>query len=320
MTIFKCSCGYENQVGTLPQKCPKCGTLVIKEHSLQKLRVIDRYYWRCVSKLCLSKWRKWNKLVLIDVCAGSGKVNLNGRDEIKKGSPVILAELCQRFKYKFKHKDIPPIECVFIEKNPKIFKSLEKNIENYPFCETINEDSNLILDDLLSKYSKDFILLFVDPFGINEVDIKNIADKLKPHKHNEMLIHFSWQAFLRICGLNPTNPSNEKAINTACKIVPGLKEKLRDNSFNNLSTDERAKEIMDLFVTSFERSYPYIKYIPFPLNKTPIYYYFIFTTRHSKGHHLMEEVIQEVMKEESKAVYTLDEFMENDVINHDSFS
>ena len=153
------------------EKCPSCGLVIGTPHATKvKLRILK--------DICELN----NYDLLIDACAGSGKVQLDG--EIIDGSALILAEVAKKKK--------PPAKCVFIEADSKTFRLLRWRFGWSLDAEFINGDCNKHLLKFADGKSK--TLVFIDPFGYGLPAIKrNIILELAKLPNTDLLINFTWR-------------------------------------------------------------------------------------------------------------------------------
>ena len=178
--MWKCSyCGKTTREGpgwrrrrAAPwEKCPGCGfTLGRRKATLVKHQILR--------DVCNTN----NYDILIDACAGSGKVQLYD-GEIVPGSPLIFEEIAR--------KKTPPAGRVFIEAEPKTFKLLKM------FCE--GSDAQFICGDCnenIPKFTDGKVrtLVFIDPFGwgvpaINRDMIVNTSQV----PNTDVLINFTYR-------------------------------------------------------------------------------------------------------------------------------
>lgn len=153
-------------------KCPSCGiTLGRTKATKEKLQIL-----RDICELN-------DYDLLIDACAGSGKVQLlNG--EIIDGSSSVLQTLAQKRK--------PPAKLIFIEHDPKTFRLLRWRSGWSPDAEFINDDCNKHLPKLIDGKTK--TLIFIDPFGYGLPAIRrDVVLKLSSAPNTDLLINFTWR-------------------------------------------------------------------------------------------------------------------------------
>jgi len=170
--MWKCVfCGKQTSEPPEDMKCPSCG-LIIGTPNATKEKL---YILKDICKLN-------NYELLIDACAGSGKVQLDG--EIIDGSALILEEVAKKKK--------PPAKCVFIEADSKTFRLLRWRFGWSFDAEFINDDCNQHLLRLADGKSK--TLVFVDPFGYGLPAIKrDIILELAKLPNTDLLINFTWR-------------------------------------------------------------------------------------------------------------------------------
>ena len=119
--------------------------------------------------------------LIIDACAGAGKMVLMKKDRSQSPTEIILgsAPLIEQIKK-------PSAECVFIECDPKTWKLLSAEVQTEPICKDCNE----ILLDLVDGSRK--TLVFMDPNGYGVYPIrKTMMEELSQLPNTDLLIHFS---------------------------------------------------------------------------------------------------------------------------------
>jgi hypothetical protein len=166
------NCGKTFNERPEDMKCPSCGiTLGRTKATRQKLRILK--------EICELN----NYALLIDACAGSGKVQLlNG--EIIDGSSGMLQEVANKKK--------PPAKLICIEHDPKTFRLLRWRTGWSPEPEFINDDCN----NHLPKFTDGKVrtLVFIDPFGYGLPAIRrDVVLKLSSTPNTDLLINFTWR-------------------------------------------------------------------------------------------------------------------------------
>lgn len=152
-------------------KCPKCGfTLGRAKATIEKLEIL--------TDICNTN----NYDILIDACAGSGKVQLY-KGDIINGSSLLFEEIAQRKK--------PPAKVVSIECDSKTFKLLEKFFEGSE-TELIRGDCN----EHIMEYATGEVrtLFFIDPFGwgVPAID-RNKVIKISQTPNTDLLFNFTYR-------------------------------------------------------------------------------------------------------------------------------
>lgn len=170
--MWKCAfCG--KTTGEIPEdmKCPSCGLVIgTPDATTEKLRILK--------DICNLN----NYDLLIDACAGSGKVQIENR--LIDGSAFILENIAKKKK--------PPTKRIFIEADPKTFTLLRWRFEWSSDAEFINGDCNEHLLRFVDGKSK--TLVFIDPFGYGLPAIKrDIILELANIPNTDLLINFTWR-------------------------------------------------------------------------------------------------------------------------------
>jgi three-Cys-motif partner protein len=170
--MWKCVfCG--KMAGEIPEdmKCPSCGLVIgTPDATVEKLQILK--------DICNLN----NYDLLIDACAGSGKIQLE--DRLIDGSAFILENVAKKKK--------PPARRVFIEADRKTFLLLRWRFEWSSDAEFINDDCNKHLLRLIDE--KHRTLVFIDPFGYGLPAIdRHVILELSKFPNTDLLINFTWR-------------------------------------------------------------------------------------------------------------------------------
>jgi three-Cys-motif partner protein len=109
---WKCAeCGHQDD--DYPKGiCSNCGLVQMGQGTHEKYEILEKY---CFA-LSLIMRNKEIEHYLIDACAGSGIVQAYKGNNIRDGSPLIMAKIRQRVQERIKDKNKEPsIKCKFIE-------------------------------------------------------------------------------------------------------------------------------------------------------------------------------------------------------------
>jgi len=213
--MWRClCCGKTLDVQPEAMKCPNCGlTLGRTEATKEKYNILR--------KICELN----DYALIIDACAGSGKVQVNG--ELIDGSPLIINEISRR--------RVPPAKCVYIEADQKTFRLLR-----WKFCGNINAqfiygDCNKYLLRLIDGRAP--TLVYIDPFGFGVPAIRgDIILELSKIPNTDLLINFSWRIAREMgharkylnCSIDRCpSPSNMSAKVESCDKCPTRKKALK---------------------------------------------------------------------------------------------
>jgi three-Cys-motif partner protein len=170
--MWKCNfCGKTLDDTPEDMKCPSCGlTIGTTDATREKLQILH--------DICNLN----DYAVLIDACAGSGKVQLDG--EMIDGSAVVLENIAK--------KRNPPAKRIFIEADPKTFRLLRWRFGWSFDAQFINDDCNKHLLKFVDGKNK--TLVFIDPFGYGLPAIRrNIILELSRTPNTDLLINFTWR-------------------------------------------------------------------------------------------------------------------------------
>lgn len=167
---WKCSyCGKTLSKTPEDRTCPGCGIPIVRRKAtIDKLKVLE--------EICKLN----NYQLLIDACAGSGKVQCVEDGELIEGSPFVLGKIAKE----------KGIKLILIEVGKKTFHLLKQ------FCQNLgallirgdcNEHLPRIVDDSIPT------LIFIDPFGYGVPVIKReLILSLAKMPNIDLLINFSW--------------------------------------------------------------------------------------------------------------------------------
>lgn len=167
---------------------------------------------------------KWGRLVgpghpgdhiwIVDGFAGAGRYQPDDGGRVQDGSPLIAARFARQIEF---DRGYPLVRCVNVERDRDCFIELQRNLAawqelvvNLPgeFCEH--------LDDVLAAIGEDPALIFLDPFGVNGIEMEIIEKILERAGKTELLIHFSDKTFLRMAG---HLDDNDKRLSVGRKVA-----------------------------------------------------------------------------------------------------
>jgi three-Cys-motif partner protein len=157
-----------------------------KEWSILKDRIIDHYLKPYTTKILFTG----KPLHLIDCFAGRGKFN-DGSD----GSPLIIAKhIKSMLEDAYIQNKI--ITGHFVEKT--YHENLSENLIGYSNCEVLPGSFEENLPTILKIPSSDNVFVYIDPFGIKNLDFNNFQLVKENNFHSlELLMNFNSFGFLR---------------------------------------------------------------------------------------------------------------------------
>ena len=170
-----------------------------RKHEWSKVKdeLLKCYLPQYFNKIFLTR----SPLLYIDAFAGPGRFE----EDNSEGSPIIAVnQLYQSIEYyQNTHQGLPlpDIKMVFIE--PKYHEALHANLRNVDFvrCEVYGEKFERCIMDILQKrhdaYMHSNVFLYVDPFGVKELDAGLFMALPRIFDSAELLLNFNSFGFIR---------------------------------------------------------------------------------------------------------------------------
>jgi three-Cys-motif partner protein len=161
-----------------------------KTASLHKLGLLAKYL-----KPLTWKWGSgWRNIWIVDGFAGSGAYETG-----EPGSPRVAAVWAREEELR---RGNPLLRCINVERDPTCFEHLQRNLA--PWKDLVTNLSGGFadhLDEILRRIGHDPAFFFLDPFGVNGIEMEVIEKVF--HRQNsktEILLHFSDKSFKRMAG------------------------------------------------------------------------------------------------------------------------
>jgi three-Cys-motif partner protein len=171
-----------------------------KVRSLHKLDMYGKYLPPLVYKWgqLAGPRRPGRHIWLVDGFAGAGKYLPDDGGSAQDGSPLIAAKWARKVALERRY---PLVRCINVERDEDCFKELEINLA--PWQEVaVNFQGEFAehLDVILEMVDNDPALVFLDPFGVNGIEMDIIEKILSRAGKTELLVHFSDKTFMRMAG------------------------------------------------------------------------------------------------------------------------
>jgi three-Cys-motif partner protein len=163
------------------------------------------------------------------------------------------------------------MRCINVEADPDCFAELERNLA--PYREVVialpGEFADHV-DDIIAMIGTDPALVFIDPFGVNGIEMEIIERLLaqRDKSKTELLIHFSDKTFKRMAGHLAENaartPVGVKQANSKVeKLDRVMGTRLWRRIWNSgLSNEEAMDKIADLYVSELRSRVGFADQIP----------------------------------------------------------
>ncbi len=161
-----------------------------KPTSLHKLDIFGKYLPPLTYKLGSG----WKNIWIIDGFAGTGAYRSG-----QSGSPRLAAQWARTEEIRRKY---PLVRCINVESDPSCFAELERHL--VPWKHLVANLPGAFADELdviLGRIGRDPAFFFLDPFGVNGIEMAVIERILERQgRKTELLIHFSDKSFKRMAG------------------------------------------------------------------------------------------------------------------------
>lgn len=276
-----------------------------RPHTRIKLELLKKYF-----DICLH-YHKGNlkKFYYIDTHAGDGYAEFKNKKV--SGSPMLAMER--------------GFQCFLIEKNKKLFKKLQNNVDNFQKRTEIgyeqqimllNDDCNIVLEKILNKIPPYYhSLFFLDPFApkdlkwdtvqkiINhEYEYKNPRDM--PYRRPEIIINFPISGIKRNAGKlkdEENNPRMKKSVEHVTNFFGSTRWKQVwrkyeiDRNKGDATSEKSRDALKNLYIGKFKEYYQYFHTVlvtEFQSN-LPLYYLIYFTNKYL-GNNKMRELVDEI--------------------------
>lgn len=172
-----------------------------KARSLHKLDLFAKYLaplsYKWGSRI--GRGRKgWRHVWVVDAFAGAGAYQPAGGGRVQDGSPLIAAKWAKRLAIERRY---PVVKCLNVERDETCFAELERNLAPWKDVATcLGGTFAEQLDAILATVADDPVFFFLDPFGINGIEMDTVQRLIERRGKTELLVHFSDRTFLRMAG------------------------------------------------------------------------------------------------------------------------
>jgi three-Cys-motif partner protein len=217
--------------------------------SLAKIAILRDYLTPFTYKLGSSPpGRVW----LVDGFAGAGRYDADETGRAEDGSPLASAKVARELELRNARQQLRTIN---VEADRDTFVRLIGNLAPYQhLCKNIPSSFEEALDEILETIQNDPALFFLDPFGVNGIEMR-VLDRIRERAgKTELLIHFSDRSVLRMAGhLDDNDQRKEVGQKAADAKVTRLNEMMGTHwwqgawSNKALSTAERMEAIANLY-------------------------------------------------------------------------
>ena len=183
----------QHRISVLPSEYRAKFFSGIAERSEIKLRVFQTYLEPWASKV--GSPANVQRIWIVDGFSGPGTY-----DDGSPGSPALALNLADRLKAAGRTFDV---NCLFFEKSPKHFKSLERLCRSRANRHPVKGDFWSRLD-VVSAYVQDApCFLFVDPFGIRDLQFEALVDVINKLSKVDLMVNFMTSAVARLESKHP---------------------------------------------------------------------------------------------------------------------
>jgi three-Cys-motif partner protein len=266
----------------------------VKEASRQKLELLRKYLTPLSYKL-LSGWpRMW----VVDGFAGAGVYRPNADGVEQPGSPRIAATWARDIALKRGHAKL---RCINVEADRAVFEQLRHNLAPWKdIVEFHHGEFGDHLDAMLERIGRDPAFFFLDPFGVNGIELELLERiSARPSQTTELLIHFSDRSFKRMAGhLDDNAKRTEVGRAVADAKVARLDSVMGSKLWQRIwldksrDTDARLDAIQQLYCSQLKASgFKHAHLIPMrDSHDKRARYTLVFATNHLDGVDLMSDL------------------------------
>jgi three-Cys-motif partner protein len=184
-----------------------------KAASLHKLDIFGKYLKPLTWKLGSG----WRHIWIVDGFAGSGAYKSG-----QAGSPRLAATWAREEELR---RGYPLVRCINVERDAECFAELQRNLAPWQHLVT-NLPGEFVdhLADILKTVGSDPVFFFLDPFGVNGIEMGVLETILaRRSRKTEFLIHFSDKSFKRMAGHSEDDDGRSS---TAVKLAESKLAKL----------------------------------------------------------------------------------------------
>lgn len=227
-----------------------------KYASLAKITILGKYLKPFTYKLGS---RPPRRVWLVDGFAGQGTYDPDDSGRCDDGSPATSAKLARELELREQElgRDDPLLRTINVEADRETYVKLIGNLAPYRhLCTNINKTFEGALEEILARIRNDPALFFLDPFGVNGIEM-HLLDRIRERAgKTELLIHFSDRSVLRMAGnLDDNEQRKEVGQKAADSKVAKLDQVIgslwwqRIWQNKTLATDQRIDDIAKLYAS-----------------------------------------------------------------------
>jgi three-Cys-motif partner protein len=226
----------------------------VKEASKHKLELLQKYLKPLSYKLLYG----WQRMWVVDGFAGAGLYEPDDDGVEHPGSPRIAAVWARQLE--LKHGE-PVLRCINVEAKTAVFERLQHNLAPWKhLVEFRRGEFDEHLDAILTTIGGDPAFFFLDPFGVNGIEME-LLDRIlaRPCQTTELLIHFSDKSFRRMAGHLNDNTQRTKVGQAVADAkvarldaIVGSKLWQRIWLDKDRTTDERIEAIQALYCSQLK--------------------------------------------------------------------
>jgi len=275
-----------------------------RPHTKLKLEIFNKYLNSWCSIFEGQYWAR--DIYIVDCFAGRGFYR-NGEDTID-GSPLIALKKAKVFQDKFRNRETKnksrfKIKCIFIEKNKRHCKELEKILKSFDDvdCKIVCGDFNQEIGSIIKEIGTNPALFFIDPFGIKELKKEGIIPIIKKEGAKDILLNYINEGVVRIGGLvkKCLVKRPEDITVKEIKTVKILEDLLGEDGFLNC-VDKKEKEILKYYIENIikignddkadkDKLEVIVFDMPYP-HKSDTIYYLLFASRNKNALKIVRQV------------------------------
>ena len=220
--------------------------------SLAKIAILRDYLTPFTYKLGS---RPPGRVWLVDGFAGAGRYDPDENGRSQDGSPLASAKVARDLELNKNARQ--QLRTINVEADRDTYMRLIANLAPYQhLCTNIPKTFEEALDEILTKIRQDPALFFLDPFGVNGIEM-HLLDRIRERAgKTELLIHFSDRSVLRMAGnLDDNEQRKEVGQKAADAKVAKLDEVIGSPLWQRiwlnkaLTTEERIDEIAKLYAS-----------------------------------------------------------------------
>jgi three-Cys-motif partner protein len=266
----------------------------VKAASRHKLELLQKYLQPLSYKL-LSGWpRMW----VVDGFAGAGVYQPDADGVEQHGSPRIAATWAREVELK---RGQAKLRCINVEADPDVFEQLRHNLAPWKdLVEFRRGEFGDHLDAILDQIGRDPAFFFLDPFGVNGIELELLQRiSARPSHTTELLIHFSDRSFRRMAGHLDDNAQRTRVGRAVADAKVARLDRVMGSRLwqriwldKSRDTDARIDAIQQLYCSQLKASgFTFAHLIPMrDRHGKRARYTLVFATNHADGVDLMSDL------------------------------